>query len=533
MIELFGGIIGGLGLFIVGMWLLTENLKTLASRRLRRTASRWTANRFSALLWGALAGGITQSMSALTFIVVSILRSGLITTKGALALILGGCVGVTVLVLIVTFDIKVVSLYVLGVAGAVVASDRMSRYRPMAASFLGGAMIILGLVLLKDAAAPLAHQPWFRDMLEGTGDSLFLAFLVATFLTSIVQSSSAVCVFGISMATVGVISIDQAIMIIYGSCIGSSVILYLLSASLTGRSRQVAMYMVVYNVLICAVFVPLFYCELYFDVPLMKALVLAIELDLAQQLALVFIFLSVFPLPFMLAGLGMSVSVLDRLWPSSQIDEVSQPKFIHDHASVDVETSLMLVDLEQRRALKNLSQYFDMVRQGRNVRPLRDASRKVLSDVTDFLGDLQAHHPMQAVEDRNTMVNRQKLLSWLEDALGVLCETLLEHADRPALNQFRTNICESVDSVLLSLVDAMEANDRMSWEIAKLLTGDRGAMMRKMRFQFLEMDPPLQETELINVLLITNAVEETFFLLSKLETEFNEISDMEEHVPHG
>ena len=131
------------------------------------------------------------------------------------------------------------------------------------------------------------------------------------------------------------------------------------------------------------------------------------------------------------------------------------------------------------------------------------------------------------------MVNRQKLLSWLEDALGVLCETLLEHADRLALNQFRTNICESVDSVLLSLVDAMEANDRMSWDIAKQLTGDRGAMMRKMRFQFLEMDPPLQKTELINVLLITNAVEETFFLLSKLETEFNEISDMEEHVPHG
>ena len=533
MIELFGGIIGGLGLFIVGMWLLTENLKTLASRRLRRTASRWTANRFSALLWGALAGGITQSMSALTFIVVSILRSGLITTKGALALILGGCVGVTVLVLIVTFDIKVVSLYVLGVAGAVVASDRMSRYRPMAASFLGGAMIILGLVLLKDAAAPLADQPWFRDMLEGTGDSLFLAFLVAAFLTSIVQSSSAVCVFGISMATVGVISIDQAIMVIYGSGIGSSVILYLLSANLTGRSRQVSMYMVVYNVLICAVLVPLLYFELHFDIPLMKALIFAIDLDLDQQLAFVYIFTGVFPLPFMLAGLEISVSVLERLWPMSQVDELSKPKFIHDHASADVETALMLVDLEQKRTLKNLSQYFEMVRQGRNVRPLRDASRKVLSEVTDFLGDLQAHHPMQAVEDRNTMVNRQKLLSWLEDALGVLCETLLEHADRPALNQFRTNICESVDSVLLSLVDAMEANDRMSWEIAKQLTGDRGAMMRKMRFQFLEMDPPLQKTELINVLLITNAVEETFFLLSKLETEFNEISDMEEQFPHG
>ena len=169
MNELFAGIAGGLGLFIAGMWLLTENLKTLASRRLRRSVSRWTTNRFSALLWGVLAGGITQSMTALTFIVVSILRSGLIATRGALALILGGCVGASFLVVIVTFDIKVVALYVLGLSGAVMASERLSRYRPVAASFLGGAMLILGLVLLKDAAAPLAQQPWFRTCWKEPG----------------------------------------------------------------------------------------------------------------------------------------------------------------------------------------------------------------------------------------------------------------------------------------------------------------------------------------------------------------------------
>lgn len=96
MIELLAGMVGGVGLFIVGMWLLTENMKTMVNRRLRMAASRWTSNRISAVLWGTLAGCVTQSMSACTFVVVSILRSGLITTKGALALILGGCVGVSV-----------------------------------------------------------------------------------------------------------------------------------------------------------------------------------------------------------------------------------------------------------------------------------------------------------------------------------------------------------------------------------------------------------------------------------------------------
>ena len=533
MIDLLGGMIGGLGLFMVGMWLLTENLKALASRPLRRTAGRWTSNLFSALLWGTLAGGITQSMPALTFIVVSTLRSGLITTKGALALILGGSIGVTALVLIVTFDIKVASFYVLGVAGAVVVSERMSRFRPLAASFLGGAMIILGLVLLKDAAAPLADQPWFGDMVEGTGESLILAFLVAAFLTAIVQSSSAVSVFGISMAAIGVISVDQTIMIIYGSYIGSSAILYLLSANLAGRSRQVAMYIVSYNVLRCAIVVPLFFLELYFDIPLMKALVLALDLSLDRQLALVYVFLNVFPLPLMLAGLGISVSILDRLWPSSQIDDLSRPRFIHDHASVDAETSLMLADLEQKRVLKALSQYFDMARQNGNVGPLRDASRSVLSECDEFIGDLRVTHSLQAVEDRNVMMNRQKLIFWLEDVLGVLCENLGNIGDRPALDRFRMSMCEGVDSALLSLVDAIETDDRVSWEMASHLMGDRGAMMRKVRLQYLDMDPPLQELEQINVLLITNAVEEVFFVLTKLEMEFNSFADTEEHVPHG
>ena len=533
MNELFAGVTGGLGLFVVGMWLLTENLKTLASRQLRRTASRWTGNRFSALLWGGLAGAITQSMSAMTFIVVSILRSGLITTQGALALILGGCVGVSALVVIVSFDIKVVSLYVLGFSGAVLVSGRLSRFRPLAASFLGGAMIILGLALLKDAAAPLAEQPWFRDILEGTGNSLALAFLVAALLTCIAQSSSAVSVFGISLATVGVISVDQAIMIMYGSCIGSGAILYLLSASLEGQSRQVAMYLVGYNVLICAVLVPLLYCEIHFDIPLMKASILAFDLDLGQQLALVYVFLCSFLLPVMLPGLKWSTSVLERLWPTSQADELRRPQFIHDHASVDVDTSLVLVDLEQRRATRDLSQYFDAVRRGARIGPLRDSTRKLLSDITEFLDDLQTLRPMHGVEGRNYMRNRQKLLGWLEDALGVLCGTLADIDDRSVLAQFRTTICESVDGVLLALVDAMESDDEMSWDLARRLTGDRGEMMREIRTKYLETDPPMPHVELIHVLLITNSVEEAFFLFSKLEHEFNPNPSAQEHVPQA
>ena len=519
--ELLAGVVGGLGLFIVGMWLLTENLKTLASRRLRQVAHRWTGNPFAALVWGMVGGGITQSMTALTFIVVSILRSRLTTMSGALAMILGGCIGVTGLVMIVTFDIKVAALYVIGLAGAVVVTERLARYRAVAGSFLGGAMIILGLVLLREAAAPLAEEPWFRDMVEGTGHSPLLAFAVAAVLTFIVQSSGAVSVFGISLATVGIISVDQAIMTVYGSFLGSAAILTLLSANLTGRSRQVVMYLVITNALICAVVVPLLYLEIHFDIPFIKAAIDASGFDLPQRLALVYVITSLVPVPILLAVLGPSARILEKLWPDSEIDELARTQFIHGHAMVDVETSLMLADLEQKRAFRLQLRFFELVREGRDIGPLQGASRTLLAEIDEFLTELQPLHPMQAVENRNALLSRQKLLTWLSDAVAIMSGALLDIGDRSELKQFRESMCEGVDSVFLALDHALEGDDETSWDIARALSGERDEIMRRLRGKYMESGLRLEKTDLLNVVLITNTAEEVFFMLSKLEEDFN------------
>ena len=527
MIEVFGGMVGGLGIFFVGMWLLTENLKTLATRRLRLIAHRWTGNRLAGFAWGTAAAAITQSMSALTFIVVSVLRAGLISTRGAFAIILGGNVGVTLLVLVVTFDIELVSLYVLGAAGAVMISERASRYRPVAASFFGGAMIVLGLVLLKESAAPLADQPWFGEMVEGTGGSLLLAFLVATLLTAIVQSSSAVCVIGISMATLGVISIDQTIMVVYGSCLGSGLIQYLLSANLTARSRQVAMYQVSYNILFCVVLVPLLYIEVYFDVPLVKSLVLSLDLGLGQQLAFVFIIPSLFLALIVLAGLGPSAWFFERRWPATAEEELSRTKFIHDHASADVETSLSLVDLEQRRVLETFTRYFDAVRHGTALEPVRDATGRLLAEIEHFLAELGERHPMHGVEGRTSISTRQKLLAWLEEQLATLCEALGELPDPPARGgTIRVGICEGVDTVLRSVLDAVETSSEDRWMYLKELTGDRSELMRKMRNEYSKTAPSPDAAQLSRVVTITNSVEQVLFLLSKLVQEFDASSTL-------
>ena len=529
-VEAVAGAIGGLGLFIVGMRLLTENLETLANRRVRLAVSAWTENRVSALLWGALAGSITQSMPALTFIVVSILRSGMVDVGRALTIILGGCVGVSTLVFIVTLDAKAVALCTFGLAGAVLVSERTARYRPLAAALFGAAMIVFGLIVLKDAAAPLAGQPWFADMIQRTGHSLALAFLAAVLLTALVQCASAVAVLGIGMATAGAISVDQAIMMLFGCGIGSGLVLYVLSVHLTGRARQIAMYTLLYNVWICALLLPLLYLELHLDIPLLKAFVLSLDAELDRQLAVLFVLIACVPLPILLIAVRPSITVLERLWPPSAVDDLARPRFIHDRTAADAGTSLRLVGLEQRRWLRTVSRYFDSAREGGDVAPVREAARKVLCEVDELLEELQAETPTQAVEDRMTAMNRQKLLWRLEESAGALCGALAEPSDGSVLDGFHATVCESVDAVLLALIDAIEAGDELSWGFAHKLTGDRAGMMRKIRTHHLTFEPPLGSADVVSVLLITRTVEEIFGVLSKVGAAFSVEADGQDSI---
>ena len=111
MVVILGGIAGGLGLLFMGMKILTEHLKLLTNRRLRLSAARWTDNRWAGFAWGSLAGAVTQTMPALTFLMVAMLRSGLLSVRRALPILLGGNVGVTLLLLVVVVDVKIAALY--------------------------------------------------------------------------------------------------------------------------------------------------------------------------------------------------------------------------------------------------------------------------------------------------------------------------------------------------------------------------------------------------------------------------------------
>lgn len=522
MIESLAGVLGGFGLFAVGLSLLSENLKAIADRRLRAIAKRWMGNRLTAYGWGVLLGLVSQSVAASTFVTVGLLRSGLVGTVKALALLMGSYVGLTVLVLVATLDIEIVALYILGLTGITLFGSRAARVRRAARAIFGGALMILGLVLIRDAAAPLAQQPWFGDAVAWARGSLWLIFVVSAALTFIIQSTAVMCIIGVTLASVGVFGLDEAMTLVYGSVAGSGAIVCALSMNIRGRARQVAMYPVIYNTLLCLFFVPLLLLELHFGIPLVRALVLSVDLGIQHQITLVYALVCVGLAPLMLTVLGPVAKLLDRLWPATQAERIGRTRFIQDRAIEDLSTSVVLADLEQRRILSMFPRYFDAVRRNASMDELRKALSGLLSETQSFLAELSASGEAHAVEDRAALLARQSLLIWFEERLAALCAALRQFDDDTAL---RTVIVEGVDAVLICLIDAVETDDDELWDAVRVLTSERGAPMRKVRESYAgNGHAPGAGEASGSVIALTSAVEQVFLILGMLAQEFGKSS---------
>ena len=525
MIAIIGGFAGGLGLFFMGLNLLTQHLKALANRRVRQSAAKWTSSRWSGCLWGVVAGAVTQTMPALTFVTIGMLRSGILTPRRAFPILVGGNIGAVMLLLLVSFDIKLVVLYALGASQLItlVASEGRSsevKLQAFSAVLFAMGMMVLGFVLIKESAAPLANHVWVQEFVALAARSLVLCLLTGTLLCLVVQSSVIVMVTGIGLAITGVLGTEQVFMLHVGSCLGSSLSLYLLSAQLKGGARQTSMYQVLHNCVLAAIFLPLIMIETYAGVPLMKAALFTLGLPVGQSLALYCIFANIVTGVFQLTVLRRAAVLTRRWWPPTETELLSQPHFIHDRTLEDAEAALRMADLEQRRLLEILSRCLDQVRQGARLGALRDSAKDVLTRIEEFLQELAYRYPNQEIDNQVSVLTRQRLLWTLDERILKLCELLYATPRHAHLDQWRTGIIEGVDAVLMVFTDMLITDDESFFRIGEQLTEGREEMMCKMRHAYLEAGSSLSDDERTNILQVTSSVEHVFSLLAELVREY-------------
>jgi phosphate:Na+ symporter len=217
------GIIGGLGLFLFGMKIMSEGLQKVAGDRIRKILAALTCNRVVGMLVGMSVTAIIQSSSATTVMVVGFVNAGLLSLVQSIGVVLGANIGTTITAQLIAFKITHYALPAIGVGVGLKLFSRSRRWSYIGEVILGFGILFFGLAIMKDAMGPIKESEAFRTLFMGIGNNHLLGILIGAILTVILQSSSATIGITLALAANGLISFEGSVALILGENIGTTI----------------------------------------------------------------------------------------------------------------------------------------------------------------------------------------------------------------------------------------------------------------------------------------------------------------------
>ncbi len=277
MREIIFGVVGGLAVFLYGMGLLSEGLKSAAGDRLRQVLERITRWPLIAMLTGAGVTCLIQSSSATAVIVVGLVNAGLLSLKQAISVILGANVGTTITAWLVSlmvgleaFKISTYAMPFIAVGFVMNTFMRRPKLKTWGQVLLGLGLLFLGLHLMKEVLGGLQQENSpIKDILQNIGDQPIYAVLAGALFTMVIQSSSASIAMVIVIASGGGFgdSFDDALRVaipfVLGGNIGTTITAQLAAMRTNLSGKRAAMAHTLFNVIGVVVVLPFVYWGLY------------------------------------------------------------------------------------------------------------------------------------------------------------------------------------------------------------------------------------------------------------------------------
>jgi len=261
-LRIISQVVGGLGVFLLGMKHMSEGLQAVSGDRLRKMIGAITNNRVMGVVVGLLVTCLVQSSSVTTVMVVGLVNSGIMTLMQAIGVIFGANIGTTITGWILVLKIGKYGLPMLGIAAFFFLFSKNQRLRYIGMAVMGVGMVFFGLELMKNGFKPLRSQEgfsaWFHAFQATTYPGIIKCALVGCILTVIVQSSSATLGITIGLAATGVIEFRTAAALVMGENIGTTVTAWLASLGTTTTAKRAAYAHVFFNVLGTCWFVAMF-----------------------------------------------------------------------------------------------------------------------------------------------------------------------------------------------------------------------------------------------------------------------------------
>ncbi len=267
-------VIGGLAFFLYGMSVMSSGLEKMAGGKMEQALKKLTSNWWLSLLLGTGITIVLQSSSSLTVMLVGLVNCGVMEVAQTVVVIIGANIGKTFttwLLCLMGVDTEGplwLSLLnpeyfslIFALVGAVLMMAKgapNSRKKDIGSIMVGFAVLMYGMVLMKDAVEPLKDSPDFQQLLTKF-DNPILGVLVGTIVTGVIQSSAAsIGILQTLAENTGTITFGMAIPIIMGQNIGTCVTALISSFGVNRNAKKVAVIHIAFNVIGTVIFLTVY-----------------------------------------------------------------------------------------------------------------------------------------------------------------------------------------------------------------------------------------------------------------------------------
>ena len=244
-------VLGGLALFIFGMNIMTDGLREAAGQKLRSLLSVMTTRKLSGIGLGTLLGTLVHS-SATTVMLVGFIHAGLMNLVQAVPVMLGANIGTSISMQAISFSLGKYALFAVTVGFIISMVAKTTKRRKLGLSLMGFGLLFLGMTLMSDAIKPHREllKPIMASISGETTQGLVVGILMATLLTSIIQSSGATIGMAFALVQAGVLtSVEQTMPIILGAHIGTCATALLGSIGTSMSAKRLAYSHLIFNIL--------------------------------------------------------------------------------------------------------------------------------------------------------------------------------------------------------------------------------------------------------------------------------------------
>ena len=218
-------LLAGVGVFIAGMNMLSQELKKSAGGGLKKLLGKITSNRFAGVGVGAAVTAIIQSSSATSVMVIGFVNAGVMTLAQATSVILGANIGTTITGVIVSLKSLPIGeiAAALSFVGVMMTFFKKDMVKQIGGILCGFGLIFVGLDIMSSALAAQEIKDFFIEMFKHI-DFPLLLILLGTVFTAVIQSSSAATGIFITMVGTGALGLNDALFLVLGAniaCLGA------------------------------------------------------------------------------------------------------------------------------------------------------------------------------------------------------------------------------------------------------------------------------------------------------------------------